>query len=237
MNTKNQFFLLLILLLVASCGQVSETQEETCSLASCSERDLNALVAETGDDKSSPQVFSLSKINYRMPVFSSKWGLRRKLYEKTIRFFDDNYKNIPNRTYVTIVDFGLSSSKKRLFLFNLENGTVEKHLVSHGAGSDPDNDTFATLFSNEPESKKSSLGFYLTLSTYIGRHGYSLKIRGLQSSNSNAESRAIVIHPALYVSEREHHAGRSWGCPALDPNISKSVIDRLRSGSLILIDN
>lgn len=235
MNKLKIIFAVSTLLLITSCGQAPSKLEETCVSDTCSEKDLNAPISGTTEDSSLPSSVN-PKINYRMPAYTSSWGISKKLYDKTVQYYDDHYSNIPNKAFVTIVDFSLSSTKKRLFLFDLEKGTLEKHLVSHGAGSDPDNDTFATLFSNTPDSKKSSLGFYLTLSTYIGGHGYSLKIRGLQSSNSNAEARAIVMHPADYVSEKDNHAGRSWGCPALDPQISKSLIDKIRSGSLILLD-
>lgn len=224
----------LFALLLTACGQVPNTTEEACNSEKCSETDINAPVPGVPTPPSSGQ--ANPKQDYRMPDFDSSWGLSRAIYEKTVKFYERNYRDIPNKAYVTIIDFGRSSSNKRFYLFNLANGTVEKYLTSHGAGSDPDNDGMATLFSNIPNSKQSSLGFYLTLSTYMGSHGYSLRLNGLESSNSNAESRAIVMHPADYVSEKNSRAGRSWGCPALDPSISKSVIDRVRDGSLILID-
>ena len=63
-----------------------------------------------------------------------------------------------------------------------------------------------------------------------------MRLDGLSSTNSNARKRAIVVHPATYVSDSASRAGRSWGCPALDPKVSKSVIDRIKGGSLMLID-
>ena len=135
-----------------------------------------------------------------------------------------------------IVDFSLPSNRKRLFLFDLSKGTVERYLTSHGSGSDPRNSGFANSFSNEPNSKKSSLGLYLTLNVYYGQHGRSLRLRGLDPSNSNAEERAIVMHPADYVSEARSYAGRSWGCTALDPAVADRVINRIQGGALMLVD-
>ena len=82
----------------------------------------------------------------------------------------------------------------------------------------------------------SSLGFYRTLTTYNGKHGYSLKLAGLSPTNSNAEARAIMMHPADYVVDGVR-AGRSWGCTAIDPKTSKDVIDRVKNGSIMLVDN
>lgn len=228
---KQNVFLLLTALTLTACGQADSTIEETC-VGNCSETEINAPVSGT-EEKEEP---SPPQQNFRMPDFNPSWGLKKSIYDKAVAYFETNYRDIPNHAYVTIIDFSLHSSKKRLFLFDLANGKLERHLTSHGAGSDANNDGYAESFSNIPNSKQSSLGFYLTLSTYSGKHGYSLRIRGLESSNSNAEDRAIVIHPADYVQEKNNYAGRSWGCPALDPSISKSVIDKIKSGSLILID-
>ena len=82
----------------------------------------------------------------------------------------------------------------------------------------------------------SSLGFYRTLQTYNGKHGLSLRLEGLSPTNSNAAEPAIVMHPADYVSDSAPKAGRSWGCPALDPNESSSMISRVKNGSVLLID-
>jgi hypothetical protein len=93
----------------------------------------------------------------------------------------------------------------------------------------------ATFFSNTMGSKMSSLGVYHTQATYNGKYGYSLRLLGQESTNSNAFERAIVMHPAIYVSDSEGRAGRSWGCPALDPKISVAVISKIKEGSLLLI--
>jgi hypothetical protein len=108
-------------------------------------------------------------------------------------------------------------------------------LVAHGKGS---GDNFATSFSNQMGSSQSSLGLYVTASPYEGKHGYSLKLQGLESGiNDQAEPRAIVIHGAWYVSksmiEQHQRLGRSLGCPAVEESVVKPLIDTLKGGNLL----
>jgi hypothetical protein len=245
--SRNQFSLttglLVSALALSACGQQpgGSSVEETCPQANCSEKTINApapaapTIPPSAPEKA-PSTDPASPTAYRFPDFDPSWKLGRSSYEKMVRYYNANVADIPNTRYATIIDFNQPSSHRRLYLFDLKNGTVEMHATAHGKNSDPDGDGFATLFSNTPDSLQSSLGFYLTLATYSGSHGYSLRLRGLEATNSNAEARDIVMHPADYVSDANNYAGRSWGCPAIDPKISKGVIDKVRNGSLILID-
>jgi L,D-transpeptidase catalytic domain len=229
------FFLLIAL---TACGQAGKqgapADGENCTGSQCSEKTINAPAPGAGNTP--PAAKPDQSSDYRLPAFDPSWGLTRALFEKAQAYYEAHRADIPNQRYVTIADFNLRSSQYRLFLFDLSSGAVEKHFVAHGSGSDPGNSGYATLFSNVADSKMSSLGFYLTLATYQGKHGYSLHLRGLEATNSNAEARDIVMHPADYVSEASGHAGRSWGCPALDPAKSQSIIERVQNGSLLLID-
>lgn len=135
-----------------------------------------------------------------------------------------------------IIDFSLPSTKRRFWVIDLEQKTVRFHeFVAHGKGSGGKS---ATSFSNKPKSLQSSLGLYLTESTYEGDNGYSLRLRGLEPGvNDKAKSRAIVIHGAPYVSQgtidKLGYLGRSWGCPAVRDSVAKPLIDTLKGGNLI----
>jgi hypothetical protein len=109
--------------------------------------------------------------------------------------------------------------------------------VAHGRNS---GEEFARFFSNVPNSNQSSLGFYLTGNTYQGKHGLSLKLKGIeQGINHFAEERAIVLHGADYVSEsfiKKHgRLGRSQGCPAVSQELSKPIIEKIKEGSCLFI--
>ena len=178
-----------------------------------------------------PLNMSPDNLRDQLPAFQASWGLKRALYDNMNTYYAGYNKTV---RYVAIVDFSQHSSKSRFYLFDMKAGTVERHNVSHGSGSDRNNDGMADTFSNVAGSNASSLGMYKTAETYSGKHGYSLRLDGLESSNSNARARAVVMHSATYVKDGKS-AGRSWGCPALDPKVYVSVIDRLKGGSLLLI--
>ena len=146
--------------------------------------------------------------------------------------------NLKKKNIVTIIDFSKPSTDKRFFVVDLENKQLlYKCYVAHGKNS---GDNYAKSFSNQSESRKSSLGFFLTAETYSGDHGYSLKLDGLEKGiNDNARLREIVIHGAEYVSDefikKYSRLGRSWGCPALPVEISKEIIDKISGGSCLFI--
>jgi hypothetical protein len=139
---------------------------------------------------------------------------------------------------ITIIDFGLPSDKKRLWVLDLINYKVLFCcLVSHGRNS---GDLMAENFSNTPGSNASSPGFYTTGETYIGKHGLSLALDGLETGiNDNARMRAIVIHGANYVStdfiRKYGRLGRSFGCPAVPEELSKEIIQTIKGGSCLFI--
>jgi hypothetical protein len=139
---------------------------------------------------------------------------------------------------ITIIDFSLPSDKKRLWVLDLINGKVLfRCLVSHGRNS---GELMAENFSNTPGSNASSPGFYATGETYIGKHGLSLMLDGLEMGiNDKARVRAIVIHGADYVSSdfiRDHgRLGRSFGCPAVPKELSNEIIQTIKGGSCLFI--
>lgn len=155
------------------------------------------------------------------------------LLRKAQDYFHSNSGRIPNKNFMGIIDFSRHSSKARFYIMDMRSGSVRAIRVSHGKGSDSDHDGYATKFSNTANSNASSLGFYLTAKTYIGKHGKSMRLQGLSSTNSNAMSRAIVIHEATYVQEANVKQGRSFGCPAVAAGEIANIISSLRGGALI----
>lgn len=156
----------------------------------------------------------------------------KALLTKALGYYHTNLASIKNKEVIGVIDFSQHSSKERFYIIDVQSGRVEKYQVAHGKNSDPDNDGMATIFSNTPSSEMSSRGIYLTAETYYGGHGFSLKLDGKSSTNSNARSRAIVIHPADYV-DTGGSTGRSWGCPALDPRFSEEIINQIKGGAVI----
>ncbi|HEV2867546.1 MAG TPA: murein L,D-transpeptidase catalytic domain family protein [Allosphingosinicella sp.] len=154
--------------------------------------------------------------------------------------FDRHRAQIAHGDIVGIADFTRASASQRFYLLDTNTGRVTSHLVAHGRGSDPSHTGFLQRFSNEPGSEASSNGSYLTSEYYYGHYGRSMRVRGLDSSNSNAESRAIVIHTAWYaepnVAAETGRLGRSEGCFAL-PHLSlQEVLARLGPGRFLYAD-
>lgn len=139
---------------------------------------------------------------------------------------------------LTIIDFSLSSRERRMWILDMrENKLLFRDYVAHGQGS---GDEFARIFSNKENSHQSSLGFYVTGTTYTGDHGTSLYLHGLDAGfNSAAYQRAIVVHGADYVSPSfitaENRLGRSWGCPAVSNQHINEVINLIKEGSCMFL--
>jgi hypothetical protein len=158
--------------------------------------------------------------------------------ERLITLRNDSYPGSHPR-YWAVVDFDLHSAEPRMFVFDVIAQKTDAYLCAHGKGSEgPSDDGFANVFSNESGSNATSLGIYRCAETYHGHNGYSLRLDGLELTNSNARPRLIVVHGADYVSEafaKKHgRIGRSEGCPALDHKHARTVIDQLKLGSFLM---
>lgn len=145
---------------------------------------------------------------------------------------------LKNDSLLTIIDYYKPSSEKRLFIIDLKNQRIiEKSLVAHGKKTGA---LYAKTFSNIPGSLKSSLGFFVTEQTYYGKHGYSLRIKGMEPGiNSNASQRDIVFHGANYVSNTYINLygrlGRSFGCPALPPDKNREIINLIKNRACVFV--
>jgi len=151
----------------------------------------------------------------------------------------DSHKVWP-RDSIGIVDFSKPSNEERFYVVDLASGEVEAHRVAHGRGSDPDHSGFVERFSNNFGSYASSNGAYLTGDYYDGKYGLSMKVRGLDWSNFNAEPRAIVIHNAWYAEDDmiplHGKLGRSEGCFAMSRENQYKVMRKLAGGRMIYAD-
>ncbi|AWG27225.1 hypothetical protein FK004_01320 [Flavobacterium kingsejongi] len=174
---------------------------------------------------------SLHTQNFALPRLES--------FKKALEgFYLLKAKGVVTKDILTLVDFSLSSNKKRMWVIDLATNTIlYQSLVSHGRNS---GDEFAEKFSNVPESYQSSLGFYATGNTYTGKHGMSLQLEGLEKGiNDRAKSRAIVIHGADYADEsfiKAHgRLGRSQGCPAIPMSMRDDIIKAIKGKSCLFI--
>jgi L,D-transpeptidase catalytic domain len=162
------------------------------------------------------------------------------LLRRALEALERHRASILHRDMIGIADFSLPSSAPRFHLLNLATGSMRSHLVAHGRGSDPAHTGWLERFSNEPRSHATSAGAYRTDDLYVGGHGRSMRLDGLDASNSNAATRAIVVHGAWYVSEemaRDHGVlGRSEGCLAVAQSSLNEVLTTLGPGRLIYAD-
>lgn len=192
-----------------------------------------ALSAESIFDNYISEVYDSAKLH--------EASLDFEVYKKAMTGYYNlrsDFKVSADKQIISIVDFSKPSSQKRLWIVDLSKRKLLFYsLVAHGRGS---GGLMADSFSNTAESHKSSLGFYVTDDTYVGKHGLSLRLRGLDKNfNTNALSRAIVVHGADYVSERfvnqNGYLGRSHGCPALPVELTNDIIKTIKGKTALFI--
>ncbi len=164
----------------------------------------------------------------------------RRLIEIAQREVERVGATLWHRDVVGVADFGLHSAQPRFHFVDLLNGRVNSTLVSHGSGSDPEHDGWLNDYSNLHDSWATSRGAYITWEWYEGRYGTSVRLGGLDESNSNALDRAIVLHSAGYATPGHvaqwGRLGRSNGCPAFGTETFPQVLYRLSGGRLIFAD-
>jgi len=183
-------------------------------------------------------------INQAVVLYSNmkleKQGLDPKAFEYAWRGYYNLLKKglIHKRTVLSICDFSQSCCSKRMYVIDVRHRKLLfRTYVAHGQNS---GEEYATSFSNEPESFKSSLGFYVTERVYYGRNGLSLRLNGVDSGyNDLALRRNIVLHGSSYVGDKYMQnfgtLGTSLGCPALPAAISGRIIRAVRDGSCLFI--
>ncbi len=163
-----------------------------------------------------------------------------KVFKLGIKGYYDlfNEGRLSNQRYLTLIDYSLSSTVKRLWVVDRDSLKIVHHcLVAHGQNT---GEEYALHFSNRPQSHMSSMGFFLTGNTYTGKNGLSLLLDGVEEGiNDNARKRAIVMHGAEYATRgfiKQHgRLGRSFGCPAMPPEENKAVIQTIKGGTCVFI--
>jgi hypothetical protein len=180
-----------------------------------------------------------NKLNVYDSLHLDAAGLSKKIFTMALK----GMAKLVRRSHIkdnllAIVDFSQPSVNKRLYVIDLNAYQLLYNTwVAHGMKTGKEK---AVSFSNKPSSNKSSLGFYITGNAYQGSNGYSLKLKGMEKGiNDYAMRRGIVIHGADYVNEdlinSQGYIGRSWGCPAVAPELSQQLIDLLKEGSCLFI--
>ena len=167
-------------------------------------------------------------------------GLSKHAFESAYKGYQKLLKRqkLANPCILTICDLSQSSNKKRLYILDLEqNKILMTSYVAHGRGSGGE---YASRFSNYNHSHQTSLGFYITSSTYYGENGLSLRLLGLEPGfNDRATRRSIVIHGAGYIGDdyllSNKFMGRSYGCPAVPRDVCEEVIDLIKDGTCLFI--
>ncbi len=178
---------------------------------------------------------------YKQIDFGKLAPLSYEVFNKACR----GYLNLLNagkinktKSIISICDFSLASTENRLWIIDLITKKVLFNTyVAHGKGS---GDDLATSFSNQENTHKSSLGFYVTGDIYDGEHGTSLRLMGMDMGfNDAAYDRGIVVHGAEYVCNKfvanNQRLGRSWGCPAVPAPLSLPIINTIKDSTCLFI--
>jgi len=218
----------LLVFLLLSFGKDSKSTPETKKVATKSIARVEKLTVEA---KIEGVYHALNPNNYQLPEL--------KTFSEALKgFYLLKEKGVIQKDILTLIDFSLSSNTKRLWVIDLATNTVLfQSLVAHGRNT---GEEYASNFSNNNSSFKSSLGFYATGEIYQGKHGASLRLDGLERGyNNNARERGVVVHGADYVSEsfiRNHkRLGRSQGCPALPVELTGKIIQIIKDKSCLYI--
>jgi len=235
-NPKRKFFIFPLLLLVVVCFMFAAPAAD---LLKNKRTDTASAVKDTVNRAGVMDTDSRFSILYNQMNLDSL-GLSQDAFKYGLQGYLNLVSNgvVTNDHILSIVDFSLPSSKKRLFVIDVVTGKLLFNtFVSHGRNSGQE---MATEFSNDLNSFKSSLGFFVTGNTYSGEHGYSLRLQGQEAGiNDNAYDRDIVMHAANYVNEKTIKAkgfiGRSLGCPAVPPAVHKAIINTIKGGSCLFL--
>jgi hypothetical protein len=160
--------------------------------------------------------------------------IAKRPLEMALSYYDKLKDEIKKPEYLGVINYKERSTLPRFYVIDMKTGAVEKMLVAHGEGSDPKDTGYASIFSNRDNSHMSSLGAFITAETYNGKNGLSLRVDGIENTNSKMRPRAVVIHGSDYVNSNYNPLGMSWGCPAVNRKSSSALINKIKNGVLFL---
>jgi hypothetical protein len=231
---KRRIWLAVTLLIVLSCAIISSRSATV----------KKATTAIKVEEKAKTVTSAFS--NYVTDIYQTAnlkmVGLDYDVFQKAVTGYynlKQNKKLAKKSTVITVIDFDKASTVKRMWIVDLlKKELVLNTWVAHGQGSGDDT---PTQFSDDNNSHQSSLGFYVTNEVYYGKHGRSLKLDGMDAGfNSHARERAVVLHAANYVCESTikqlGRLGRSYGCPAVAPEVSNKIIDLVKGKNMIYVN-
>jgi len=206
-----------------------------------------AVLSGVGIEKAAP-VKEMTEAETALAAFAG--SIRKQSHPDALRLAFEAYYNYkaehPNevrKPYLYFVDYGLDSRTKRGYVFDMERLRVVDgpFTVAHGRGSGAKYGV-PTKFTNREGSATSSLGLFKAREVYAftGKasgevyRSVGLRLDGVSGRfNSAARQRRVVVHGAPYVSESE--AGRSEGCPAMDPVRAKKLLPRIGNGGMVFL--
>ncbi|MBC8052849.1 MAG: murein L,D-transpeptidase catalytic domain family protein [Sphingobacteriaceae bacterium] len=230
---------ILLALSIPAIGWGLKEKEVISNATSTTSDSVQAAVTST--NTSTEELFTKHITEIYDSAHLSTASLNFEVFKKALTGYyhlKGNFKVSGDKQIISIVDFTKPSSQKRLWIVDLAKRKVLFHtLVAHGRGS---GGLMAEKFSNTSESHQSSLGFYVTDDTYIGKHGLSLRLKGLDKGyNTNALARAIVVHGADYVSQnfvsQNGYLGRSHGCPAVPVELTNDIIKTIKGKTAMFL--
>ncbi|PVX31632.1 transcriptional initiation protein Tat [Sphingomonas pokkalii] len=211
------------------------------AVSACASRTIGTTMASVAPAPARPPVPPAAPLNQAPRVAAAArvtpQGIRPELFKRATAALDRHSLRVDTHDRIAIADFSLPSSEARFFLVNMGTGEVETLLVSHGIGSDPGHTGVLQRFSNQINSEATCEGAFLTADYYVGKHGDSQRLIGLDPTNNNALARAIVIHSAWYANSdmiaKHGKLGRSQGCFAVGQRQLAKVFERLGPGRMI----
>lgn len=206
--------------------------ESQAALSSLNKKDCPQ---SSGSTLGVPSAFYSEWVKEGVPEAALKKALT---YEMNDPHAGDKKKEITNKEWLTIIDYTAPSTEHRLFVLNLKTGEIIKSLVAHGKGSDDGTGKEAVKFSNANDSHATSPGF-IKIGQHINSpsHGAAFHLEGLEDRNNAVSERDVILHSAKYVSadfvQAHGYTGRSWGCPAVSPEMLKVLYSKNIPGSLL----